>query len=136
MNSVILQVREFRWQRYTRVQKCHPAYAFVEALVVVCPFDPIQCDFTCTALIDSDGRAVRCNLRNFVFNIPQGETHVLRLVGMCSLYCGFCFTRSLSVLTVSCQIGSVIIALNGAPSLPSPPSATYSILRAPRIHTK
>jgi len=38
---------------------------------------------------------------------------------MCSLYCGFCFTLSLSVLTVSCQIGSVIIALNGSPSLPS-----------------
>ena len=101
MNSVILQVRELRWQRYTRVQKCHPAYAFVEALVVVRSFDPIQSEFTCIALIDSNGRAVRCNLRNSVFNIPQGETHILRLAGMCSLYCGFCFTPSLSVLSLS-----------------------------------
>lgn len=83
------------------------AYAFVEALVVVRFFLFFILASPGSPTIfqtDADGCPIRCSLRNSVFNIPQGETHILRLAGMCSLYRAIfvilnLFVRSHSLLT-------------------------------------
>ena len=85
MNSVISRVRLFTPSPHTFSPT--PAYAFVEALVVVCiPPHPVPISAD-SFIQDTHGRPLCCNQRHAIFHISAGEAHILRLARMLSLYC-------------------------------------------------